>query len=89
MPYKVQIQYDRTKNFIGHPSNNINWARIVNRKTYNALTNELMEDLKVNHEVHMEVLIIPLPYGVSHIKTVFEYGGMPTHTGTTVRKLRK
>ena len=51
MPYKFHIQYDRTKNFIGHPSNNINWARIVNRKTYNALTNELMEDLKVNHEV--------------------------------------
>ena len=86
MPYKVHIQYDRTRNFIGHPSNNINWARIVNRKTYNALTNELMEDLKVNHEVPMEVLIRPLPYGVSHIKTVFEYGGMPTYTGTTMRK---
>ena len=57
MPYKVHIQYDRTRNFIGHPSNNINWARVVNRKTYNALTNELMEDLNVNHEVAMEVLM--------------------------------
>ena len=61
-------------------------TRVLNRKTYNALTNELMEDLNVNHEVPMEVLIRPLPYSVSHIKTVFEYGGMPTYTGTTMRK---
>ena len=77
MPYKVHIQYDRTRNFIGHPSNRINWARVVNRKTYNAHTNELMEDLNVNKDVPMEVLFRPLPNGVSHIKTVFEYGGMP------------
>ena len=86
MPYKFHIQYDRTRNFIGHPSNRINWARIVNRKTYNALTNELMEDLNVNKDVPMEVLLRPLPNGVSHIKTVFEYGGMPKYTGTTMRR---
>ena len=60
MPYKFHIQYDRTRNFIGHPSNNINWARIVNRKTYNAHTNELMEDLDVNPDVPMKVLLRPL-----------------------------
>ena len=86
MPYKFHIQYDRTRNFIGHPSNRINWARIVNRKTYNAHTNELMEDLDVNLDVPMEVLLKPLPDGVTHIKTVFEYGGMPNHKGTNVRK---
>ena len=86
MPYKFHIQYDRTRNFIGHPSNRINWARIVNRKTYNAHTNELMEDLDVNPDVPMEVLLRPLPDGVTYIKTVFEYGGMPNNTGTTMRK---
>ena len=45
MPYKFHIQYDKTRNFIKNPSNHMNWARIVNRKTYNAYTNELMEDL--------------------------------------------
>ena len=86
MPFNVHIQYNRTRNFIAHPSKNINWARVVNRKTYSVHTNELIEDLNVNHEVPMEVLTRPLPCGVSHIKTIFEYGGMPTHTGTTMRK---
>ena len=62
---------------------------MVNRKTYSVHTNELIEDLNVNHEVPMKVLVRPLPCGVSHIKTVFEYGEMPTHTGTPMRKLRK
>ena len=86
MPYKFHIQYDRTRNFIGHPSDRINWARIVNRKTYNAHTNELMEDLDVNPDVPIEVLIRPLTDGVTYIKTVFEYGGMPNYTGTNGRK---
>ena len=86
MPYKFHIQYDRTRNFIKHPSNRMNWARIVNRKTYNAHTNELMEDLDVNPDVPMEVLLRPLPDGVTYIKTVFEYGGMPNYTGTNMRK---
>ena len=88
-PFNVHIQYNRTRNFIAHPSKNINWARVVNRKTYSVHTNELLEDLKVNHEVPMEVLTRPLPCGVSHIKTIFEYGEMPTHTGKPMRKLRK
>ena len=61
MPYKLHIQHDRTRNFIGHPNNRINWARIVNRKTYNAHTNELVEDLDVNPDVPMEVILRPLP----------------------------
>ena len=34
----------------------------------------------------MEVVTRPLPDGVTYIKTVFEYGGMPNYTGTTMRK---
>ena len=82
MPYKFHIQYDRTKNFIKDPSKNISWARIVSRKTYNAHTNELMEDLDVNPDVPMDLVTRPLPDGVTYIKTVFEYGGMPNYTGT-------
>ena len=86
MPYRFHIQYDSTRNFIKYPSNCMNWARIVNRKTYNAHTNELMEDLNVNPDVPMEVVTRPLPDGVTYIKTVFEYGGMPNYTGTNGRK---
>ena len=82
MPYKLHFQYDRTRNFIGYPNNRISWARIVNRKTYNAQTNMLIEDLDVTPDVPIEVILRPLPDGATHIKTVFEYGGMPTHTGT-------
>ena len=45
MPYKFHIQYDKTRNFIKNPSNHMNWAGIVNRKTYNTYINELMEAL--------------------------------------------
>ena len=79
IPYKFHIQYDKTRNFIKNPSNHMNWARIVNRKTYNAYTNELMEDLNVNPDVPMDVVTIrSLPDGITYIKTVFEYGGMLT-----------
>ena len=46
----------------------------------------LIEDLDVNPDVPIEVILRPLPDGVTHIKTVFEYGGMPNYTGTTMRK---
>ena len=45
MPYKFHIQYDKTRNFVKHPSSHLSLARIVNRTTYNVYTNELMEDL--------------------------------------------
>ena len=62
------------------------WATIVNRKTYNACTNELMEDLNANPDVPMDVVTRPLSDGRIYIKTVFEYGGMPNYTGTNMRK---
>ena len=74
MPYKFHIQYDKTSNFIKDPSNHLNWARIVNRKTYNAYTNELTIDLNINPDVPMDIVTKPLPDGVTYIKTVFEYG---------------
>ena len=80
MPYKFHIQYDNTRNFIKNPSNHMKWARIVNRKTYNAHTCELMEDLSVNPDVPMDVVSRPLPDGITYIKTVFEYGGLPNYT---------
>ena len=69
-------------NFVKISSKNISLARIVSRKTYNAQTNELMEDLGVNPDVPMDLVTRPLPDGVTYIKTVFEYGGMPNYTGT-------
>ena len=86
MSYKFHIQYDKTRNFIKNPSNHMNWARIVNRKAYNAYTNELMEDLNVNPDVPLDIVTRPLPDGITYIKTVFEYGGMPKYTGTNERR---
>ena len=40
-----------------------------------------MEDLDVNPEVPMDIVTRPLPDGVTYIKTVFEYGGMPNYIG--------
>ena len=64
----------------------MNWARIVERKTYNAYTNKLMEDLNVNPDIPMNVVTRPLPDGINYIKTVFEYGEMPNYTGTNRRR---
>ena len=58
----------------------------MNRKTYNASTNELMKDLVVTPDIIIDVLIRPLPDVVTYIKTVFEYGGMPNYTATNMRK---
>ena len=64
----------------------MNWDRIVNMKSYNAYTNELMEDLNVNPDVPMDVVSRPLPDGITYIKIVFEYGGIPNYTGTNRRR---
>ena len=86
MPYKFHIQYDKTRNFIKNPSSHMNWARIVNRKTYNAYKNELIEDINVNPDAHMDIVTRPLPDGINYIKTTFEYGRMPNDTGTNRRR---
>ena len=72
MPHKFHIQYDKTRNFVKHPSNQLSLARIVNRKTYNAYTNELMENLNVDPDVSMDIVTKPLPDGVTYIKTLFD-----------------
>ena len=41
-----------------------------------------MEDLAVFPDVPMDLLTMSLPNGVTYIKIVFEYGGMPNYTGT-------
>ena len=72
MPYKFHVQYDKTRNFVKHPDNQLSRARIVNRKTYNAYTIELMEDLDVNPDVPMDIVTKPLPDGVTYIETVWK-----------------
>ena len=44
-----------------------------------------MENLNVDPDVSMDIVTKPLPDGVTYIKTVFEYGGMPNYTGTNRR----
>ena len=63
MPYKFHIQYDKRRNFIKDPGNHLSWARIVNKKTYNAYTHELMEHLNVNPILPMDIVTKPLPDG--------------------------
>ena len=78
---KVHIQYDKTKNYVIHTNIRLNWARIVNRKTYNGSTIELIEDLVITPGIFIDVLIRSLPDGVTYINTAIEYGGMPNITG--------
>lgn len=71
MTYKFHIQYDKAKNYVKYTSNCFNWTRIVNRKPYNASTNELMEDLVVTPDIFIDVLISLLSDGVTYIMTFF------------------
>ena len=62
-PYKCTVRCDTTDRFIKEP---VNWETVVNRKTYNKLTGELIEDLDLypdilcgesgemlkNHDIH-------------------------------------
>ena len=41
---------------------------------------------RINPDVAMDRITRPLPDGMTYIKTVFKYGGMPNYTGTNGRK---
>ena len=46
----------------------------------------MMEYLYDNPDVPMDIVAKPLSDGVTYIKTVFEYEGMPNYTGTKGRR---
>ena len=85
-PYKIRVQFDHSDNFVKMPAigknQSIGWDCVVNRKTFDAWTGQLIEDLDINSEIPDEVLLRKLPQGVTYIKTLFEYGGRPANTGT-------
>ena len=60
----------------------VEWACVVNRKTYNSRTDELIEDLDIHPDIPKDVLRRTLPDGMTNIKTIFEYGVLPNITGT-------
>ena len=90
-PYKCVVRSDITDRFIKDP---VNWESVVNRKTYNSLNGEIIEDLDLypdilcgnsgemmgNYDIHPtipdEVVTRKLPKGITHIKTVLEYGNL-------------
>ena len=82
LPYRIHVQYDKSRNYIVHPSIRLNWARIVNRKTYDGYTGKLIEDLDVSPDLDLNVTMRTLPSHIRYIKTVFEYGGMPDNVAT-------
>ena len=100
-PYKCIVRSDITDRFIKEP---VNWETVVNRKTYNSLTGEIIEDLDLypdilcgnsgeimqNHDIYPtipdEVLTRRLPMGITHIKTVLEYGHLPYPKNTNKDK---
>ena len=86
MPYKLHIQFDHTRNYMKHLNIELEWARVVNRKTYDAYSGMPIEDLDITPDIPTDVLVRPLPDGVTYIKTVFEYGGMPNIIGTNGKK---
>ena len=51
-------------------------------------SDELMEDLVVIPDVPMDQLTRPLSNGVTYIKTVFEYGEMPTNGGRLLTDIK-
>ena len=48
-PYKCMVRVDTTDRFIKDPEN---WESVINRKTYNRLTGELIEDLDLYPKVY-------------------------------------
>ena len=47
-PYKCVVRSDTTDRFIKDP---VNWESVLNRKTYNALTGEIIEDLDLYPDI--------------------------------------
>ena len=51
-PYKFRVQFDHSDYFVKMPAigrnQSIGWDCVVNRKTFDAWTGQLIEDLDVN-----------------------------------------
>ena len=51
MPYKLHIQYDHARLYVINLRCKVEWAHVVNRKTYNSRTGELIEDLDIYPDI--------------------------------------